>query len=96
MLRASSVKDKDTQELCKSIMLVPKMVQYNCLHKYVEKCQEIYAIAFLQWRNLFPHPTTHSEREINNLIDAWYDKVVNNYETDKELSEETKEGGKLP
>ena len=75
--------------------MVPQEVQYQCLHRYVEKCSELHALAFLQWRRMFPNPDTYNEEEIDELIEARYRKILKGYDDQeaKQLSEETAQAG---
>jgi len=45
--RASELKDKGGNELCRALYVVPKDVRWAVLRAYVDKCQELHAIAFL-------------------------------------------------
>lgn len=36
-------------------MLIPPEVQYEVLKKWVQGCRDLHAIAFFQWRIMFPN-----------------------------------------
>ena len=46
-IKASKFNDKATKELCKKMVVIPYDVKYEMLKKYVNKCRELHAIAFL-------------------------------------------------
>ena len=54
-LRATEFNDKECNELCKRLLLVPNEVQYEVLKQWVKGCRDLHAIAFFQWRINFPH-----------------------------------------
>jgi hypothetical protein len=41
------------KELAKNLILIPKEVQREALVYYLKQCQELYGIAFFQWRLLY-------------------------------------------
>jgi len=45
--RASELKDKCGNDLCRNLIVVPKEVRWAVLRAYVDRCQELHAIAFL-------------------------------------------------
>jgi len=45
--RASELKDKIGNDLCRNLIVVNKDVRWAVLRAYVDKCQELHAIAFL-------------------------------------------------
>ena len=63
----------------RKVALIPKHIQYLCLKKYVDKCRELHTIAFYQWRDVYPHPDTHDEDELQALIHSRLDRLVYYY-----------------
>jgi len=75
--------------LCKNISQIPKDVQYACLSKYIDKCFRLHEIAFFQWRNLYPHPKTHVESELLDLIKNRFIKLFTHRKPQNKMLEET-------
>ena len=46
-IRASELNDKCGKDLCRNLIVVPKEVRWAVLRSYVDRCQELNAIAFL-------------------------------------------------
>lgn len=67
-LRASRLKDKKTSDLCLKIILIPKQIQKAILKNYVTACRNVYAMAFFQWRMMYPNNVRHSEEELNEIL----------------------------
>ena len=80
----------------KYIGAVPKDVQYTCLHKYLAKCQELHAVAFLQWRNLFPSRVRHDEAEILEVMTARAAKLIEGHKAPNKISKATANYGSRP
>jgi hypothetical protein len=66
--QALKQKDKAMGQICKHIMLVPVNIKTECLFKYLEKCKEMFAIAFFQWRLKHNPYLTHNVDELEELI----------------------------
>lgn len=49
-------------------MIIPKEVQFEALRVWVKGCRELHAIAFFQWRLMFPNNLMHNPSEIEELI----------------------------
>jgi len=45
--RASQLGDRQGNDLARKLILVPKEVRWTVLREYVDRCQELHAIAFL-------------------------------------------------
>ena len=45
-----------------NIALIPREVQWAALRKYVDKCQELHAMAFMQWRYEFPNKIKYDKQ----------------------------------
>lgn len=65
---SSSKRDKKGNQLLCSICCVPREVKYEILKQYVKKCKELHAVAFLQWRLLYPSKIRHAPKEIEDII----------------------------
>ena len=48
--------------------MVPKKVQYEVLGKFVDKCRDLHALAFFQWRLKFASEC--KKEECNEMIDG--------------------------
>ena len=62
------MKDKQLNQVIRSIVKVPKHIQEAVLMAYVNKCRELYQIAFFQWRKMFPTSKKYHEDEVVELI----------------------------
>ena len=67
-LNASKLKDAKTSEICRKIMIIPKRIQFVILRYYVAACRNIYAVAFFQWRQLYPSQFT-CEEELTEILE---------------------------
>ena len=60
--------DYRMRQIMFDIAQIPKEVRYACLKAYVNKCREMYQIAFFQWRKKYPTKTTRMEL-VDELIE---------------------------
>lgn len=49
-IRCSKMKDQGANLLLRHLMMVPKDIKVKMMKIYIDKCREMHAIAFLQWR----------------------------------------------
>ena len=52
--KAVSIRDKATQNLVSHIFKVPENIRNEALKFYLNKCIDVHAIVFQQWRKLYP------------------------------------------
>ena len=62
--QASKIKDKNTVNLLRKIIMVPLNVKTYVFHQYVIQCKLRHNIAFMQWRYRFPTNVDHDQREL--------------------------------
>ena len=68
-MRASQLKDKVTTEQIKKIIMIPKEIRNAILIKYLQKCIEVHAIAFFQWRLIFPNKVRFEKDLLLEIIE---------------------------
>ena len=56
---------------------IRKYVVRYLLKKYLEKCQELHHIAFLQWRKKYPSDVRHHIEEIQSLLETRILNLIN-------------------
>ena len=96
MSRAVELKDANCKKLCKELILVPPHIQRVVLREYVDRCQELHAIAFFQWRYLYPNKVRYRKKQIEELIKSMMDRInmflkYMKHTEMTSISEETKE-----
>lgn len=60
------------------------------LKAYVEKCRELYNIAFLQWRNRFPSSVRYKFEEIDELLTARLKNLKDSFNPNMKVLDETR------
>ena len=68
MYKAKSLKDQDTIRILHKIALVPPEVKEAVEKYYIDKCIQLGAIAFLQWRLQFPSELNFKKHELEEII----------------------------
>ena len=68
MEHAIEIKDTKMIQICDEIIKVPREVQSATLYAYINRCREVYQIAFFQWRVLYPSRLKNNEKEKQDLI----------------------------
>ena len=72
LLSAAQLKDQKTTELVTRFGKVPDPVKRAVLRDYLDRCRNQHAIAFLQWRELYPStvqsPALHEANNLKLLI----------------------------
>jgi len=94
--KASKIKDADVNELCKKLIVVPQAIKYKALEYYVDKCREVHAIAFLQWRKMFPNDLRYDIEELDELITSRVRNLHKNFAPNTRITYMTKELAKVP
>ena len=77
-LKATELNDKKCNELCRQILLVPEVVKQEVLTQWVKGCRDLHAIAFFQWRIMFP----------NKKRDKMHSRYQHDFEALSEIVEE--------
>ena len=77
--RAKKNKDANIKQLIKEIGNVNPDIRNFVLTSFVNKCRELYQIAFFQWRKKYPHPLHTKIDEIDELIDFRIKYTFKNY-----------------
>ena len=68
MMKAIHLKDADTKKLLDKIVVIPPEVKVAVCKYYVDKCIQLGAIAFLQWRLQFPSELNFKKHELEGII----------------------------
>ena len=69
--RVSKAKDEAANALLRRLIMVPPRIKEAMLKGYVDKCRQMHAIAFLQWRAMYPTPSYyHNMDELNEIIES--------------------------
>ena len=91
-VRATQLGDRQGNALARALILVPKKVRWTVLREYVDRCQELHAIAFLQWRLEYPNDVRHDPDELVELIEKRIQMFNKNlgHKHMTSISEETK------
>jgi len=89
--KSSKLKDEATNDMCKKIIVVPKAIKRAALAGYVDKCKEIHAIAFLQWRKKFPSELRYDADEIDELLTSRIRNLHNGFKPNQKVTVATKE-----
>ena len=66
------------------------------MKKYLLKATELYGIAFLQWRELYPSPVRHDLHEIREILKTTMVAIQTDAFGELRISCETTEGAALP
>ena len=61
----------------------------------MNKCRELHAIAFLQWRLKKPSPYRFDKDEIEELLMSRINNLLNSFEVNKKITDATLENSKL-
>jgi len=67
-LKAAQLQDKKTTELIAHFGKVPEQVKRAVLRDFLLRCRNHHAIAFLQWRELYPSSLNHTHHSLQRLI----------------------------
>ena len=67
-LKATQINDKDIMDILKHIVIIPRHIREAVLVAYVNKCRELYQIAFFQWRKIYPNSINFNLEQIQTLI----------------------------
>jgi len=102
-LQATESGDKNVNELCAQILLIPPEVQYEVLKQWVKGCRDLHAIAFFQWRIMYPkwirekwHPCyRHDYEKLTEIVEERIEYVRTELETEEKISLETLEDSKI-
>ena len=68
--RATRKNEAEGDAFCAKVCGIRNHVRDYVLKAYVEKCRELYNIAFLQWRRKFPSKLRHDLEEIEEIMTA--------------------------
>ena len=82
---------QEGDEVCGKMCKVPAFIMRAMLNKYVERCTEIYNIAFIQWRNMFPSAVRYDAEEIEELLAARIRNLINSKHQNAVATKETQE-----
>ena len=66
--KAVLLQDEDTVEMLNQIIRVPNHIREAMLKKFLQKCNELHAIAFFQWRLNCYTSIKYNEQDIKALI----------------------------
>lgn len=66
--KATAFQDKHMIEMVKKIYEIPGHLKHTVLRYYNQKCGELHALAFLQWRYRFPSKLNYIEKDLIFLI----------------------------
>tara|TARA_B110000285_G_C15047941_1_gene575361 strand:- start:301 stop:585 length:285 start_codon:yes stop_codon:yes gene_type:complete len=69
-------------------MGIPTKIKRLVLIAFVNKCRELYQIAFFQWRRKHPHPLYTKIDEIEELIEFRIEYTFKRYQIPSEDEEE--------
>ena len=63
--------DYQANELIKQFMMIPKQIVRAAFTQYINQCRAINAIAFLQWRKMYPKKSSyHSIEKLTELVQS--------------------------
>lgn len=66
--KATALKDNHMKEMTKKMRLIPGHLKITVLRYFNQKCRELHALAFLQWRLKFPSKLNYDEKDLRFLI----------------------------
>lgn len=89
-------KDEPVKFLMKKINIVPDNVVTAVLAHYVDKCRELYQIAFFQNRKLNPSKVRFDIEEIEELVDFRLEYTFGRTPVKMAVKEKTKQNGQIP
>jgi hypothetical protein len=78
--RAKKLRDQNIKQLMDSIGKINHKIRREVLKCFVNKCRELYQIAFFQWRKKFPHPKFTKMDEIDELIEFRIEYTFQRYQ----------------
>lgn len=62
-------KDKKADIVAMELAKISRNIRDACLRAYIDRCKEVYNIAFMQWRLLFPTTCVYwDEKELKDII----------------------------
>lgn len=82
MRMRTQLQDKESLELVQQLIEVPLNIRRYALTHYILKCRRLHAIAFYQWRSMFPSKFRYSDVQLEELQEVAFDCLY--YEREEE------------
>ena len=83
--------DSEIHELLNNIFAIPGKIKKMVLMAFVNKCRELYQIAFFQWRRKHPHKLYTKMDEVEELIEFRIEYTFKRYQIPSEDEEDDDE-----